>query len=359
MKETVAMIILMLCSGMFAYWLYAVADPSPSYEDIKFESAETQVVVKNLLSWWKETWIEYFNSLKWATYKLWAKDPSWWSIDCSWLIGYYLHKQWKMSMKDVIFRMNAKNLFDKYNTNDTRFPAQPWDMAFFHSLDWDTNHIWIVRSVTTHSTWHKLTLRDSSYPQNWLSERTIYVEYTWWINLYCNQWYCYNIFYKKFLNDNELWLQKTSQKVLASISSVAKADYINDDVYYFTPYNLNPSQTDNTPCIWAAWYDQCKMWDEWTRSMALTKDIRKKYWVKWWDEVLLEWDKWCRWRYVIADEMNCRFRWEYAHENKTCYKKDWTKADGNVYRPWTQVLIKWDLVNRPWWVCYIKEIYKN
>lgn len=114
---------------------------------------------------------------------------------------------------------------------------------------------------------------------------------------------------------------------------------VEPPVYYFTHYDLwDISQTDWAPCTWASWKDLCDLARKWIHTMALTSDIRSKMWIKWWDKVMLLWDKWCTWTYYVHDEMAKRFRtW--------CIK-----------RPGTNYCIKWDLPWKEWWACYVKKI---
>lgn len=280
------------------------------------------------------TRIEYFNTFKWVKYYLWAKNPNKWKIDCSGLISYFLYNKWKISMDDVVKRMSSKNLFDRYNDTDVVRPAKEWDMVFFHSLDKDTNHIGIVKWIEVEDWWHKLTLRDSSYPNNWLSERTLDIRYINNDNIYCNLWYCYNIFYKRFLDKEEIWQESEVDNKKEEINITKKQEHKEEETnqYYFTHYNVwDVGQNDSSPCHWALTKaDLCELVsDNFTRPIAITKDIRLKLWLKARDKVELEWDEWCRWTYKVLDDMNKRFR-------ERCIKKNWA-------------CIKWDIA-LPMWV---------
>lgn len=122
------------------------------------------------------------------------------------------------------------------------------------------------------------------------------------------------------------------------------------DTFYFTNYALVESQTDKSPCYWASWKNLCEANATGNPTMALTVDVRRKYWIKRGDKIRLEWDPWCAGEYTVEDEMWCRFRWEYAGED-CINKKTGKRYLGKIYRK--GYLIKWDVVNRAWWVCKI------
>lgn len=107
---------------------------------------------------------------------------------------------------------------------------------------------------------------------------------------------------------------------------------------YFTRYDLwDVSQNDASPCIWASWKDLCKMQREWKKTIALTSDIRKVHWIRFWDTVKLVWDVGCSWTFTVEDEMNKRFR-------EQCIK-----------RKWTNYCIKWDMQQQGW-ACYVVKM---
>ena len=135
-----------------------------------------------------------------------------------------------------------------------------------------------------------------------------------------------------------------------------KAYQDHSQIYYFTHYDVGDIwQNDASPCIGASGRDLCEMLRNGENFVAVTKDIRLKMWLKFWDKVKLVWDVWCAWYYTVEDEMNCRFRWENAHDNGTCYNRDWSLASGNIKRPWTDYYIKWDLPTA-WWACRIVKL---
>jgi surface antigen len=122
---------------------------------------------------------------------------------------------------------------------------------------------------------------------------------------------------------------------------------------YFTYYNVwDVSQNDSSPCRWA-WsnvvWDLCKLANQWVRTMALVRPKRDQYDAQFWDTVVLKWDKGCSWSFIVADEMNKRYR----YQDHVCTKK-----------PWTNLCIRWDIA-MPLWVhwwwgsCYISDIIRK
>lgn len=112
-----------------------------------------------------------------------------------------------------------------------------------------------------------------------------------------------------------------------------------ENTYYFTAYNLgDPAQNDKSPCIGASWKDLCKLEAAWVRTMAVTSDIRKKLWIKFWDKIALTGEIGCEWLYQVEDEMNLRFR-------ESC-----------ILRPWTNYCIKWDIPSKKWGACKIEKL---
>ena len=122
-------------------------------------------------------------------------------------------------------------------------------------------------------------------------------------------------------------------------TAIPVANAAEENTYYFTAYNLgDPAQNDKSPCIGASWKDLCKLEAAWVRTMAVTSDIRKKLWIKFWDKVALTGEIWCEWLYQVEDEMNLRFR-------ENC-----------ILRPWTSYCIKWDIPSKKWGACKIEKL---
>jgi hypothetical protein len=97
-------------------------------------------------------------------------------------------------------------------------------------------------------------------------------------------------------------------------------------IIYMTTYNWwVKAQNDSTPCIGASGRNGCKLLEQWIRPVAITSDIRKKYWLKFWQKVKLENIK--TWKILTAqieDEMNIRYR-------RRCIKKNWYCIKGDIW----------------------------
>ena len=152
--------------------------------------------------------------------------------------------------------------------------------------------------------------------------------------------------------------RKLEEKRLSQKTSLSTSGSI--DTYYFTHYDLwDTKQNDSSPCTSADGKDSCQLHSSGRGTMALTVDIRKKMWIKFWDKVVLTWEVWCEWVYTVTDEMACRFRGEDAWSNGPCYYSDKvtpTPKVSHINRPWTPYYIKWDLPGRPGWACSIRKL---
>jgi len=107
--------------------------------------------------------------------------------------------------------------------------------------------------------------------------------------------------------------------------------------YYFTHYDLGDvNQNDSTPCVGASGKDLCYLQRQGVQTMALTVDIRKKLWIKFWQKVFLLWDKWCTGIFQVEDEMNKRFRTRCIKREGVCIKWDmqlvWGKCSIHLIR---------------------------
>jgi len=247
-------------------------------------------------------------------------------------------------MYEVLYKANAKLLFDAHNSNPTRFPPQAGDMVFFRAQGNYPNHIWVVRSVVTQKDkWHMLSLRDASANAG-AKERTIIIEYKNKTNLYCVESYCYTVFYKKFLSPSELWLKKSS--------TAAYAYEELPDTIAVTHYNLwVTGQNDLSPCYWAlVWANLCKLAIDWlTRPIALTTDYRTKYGIKARDKIVLVWDAWCAWTYTVLDNMNKRYTESCRTKYGYCIKAD----------IWLPAWVHTNNGTNAWWACKIVSIIKH
>jgi hypothetical protein len=88
---------------------------------------------------------------------------------------------------------------------------------------------------------------------------------------------------------------------------------------------LKAWQTDRSPTIGASWKDLRHV----INPVALTIDVRKSLWLKWWDKIMIQDTNWKNHIVQIEDEMNSRFRntWpsncvKPTNWNKHCIKMD-------------------------------------
>lgn len=135
------------------------------------------------------------------------------------------------------------------------------------------------------------------------------------------------------------------------------------EAFYMTSYNLwDKTQNDSAPYNWASGKDLRYV----KNPIAITKDIREMYWIKFWDKVELIW--WpCPWIYQVEDDMNCRFRGKYAYKSDwkwwaiwPCYLTDKkTIANWNV-KDWngSGYYIKWDIAIPLWAKAQCSGVYK-
>ena len=109
------------------------------------------------------------------------------------------------------------------------------------------------------------------------------------------------------------------------------------DPLYFTSYNMwDPAQNDSSPYIGASGHDLRSV----KNPIALTSDVRKLYWIKFWDNVKLTWP--CSGIYSVHDEKNIRFRTSCIREQWACNKWDIAipKDSHNLACSWIYTLTK-------------------
>lgn len=135
---------------------------------------------------------------------------------------------------------------------------------------------------------------------------------------------------------------------------------------YFTTYDLwDLWQNAGDACVGASWVRQCTCFDEkwnekvctkkddptmearwpileWFQTVALTVDMRKKLWVKFWDNVELTWNNWKKFTVQVHDEMNKRYRTSCIKNSGFCIK-------------WDIARFKWK-ADLPSWVYFIKKL---
>jgi len=317
------------------------------------------------------------NTLTTTPYVVGGKSESW--LDCSWLFTLYGESIWLVSEWYKINIWNAYNMFSK-KTAPVEKPSR-WDILYFDAQGNYPNHISLVHHVAYDFEKEMgIVVVDASYG-NWVSQRNLVIKKgesnTHSIKVDGNT-YTYKVHFatNPLLSfERELALSvPTEKKAETPIVNAGKIDYnpigfdwsktAVGEYMYFTRYDLGDvTQNDSSPCIGASWQDLCKLTLSWIKTMALTKDMRIKYGISFWDEVTLEWDQGCAGVYQVHDEMNCRFRGENAHDNWPCKTTKWKRASGNIYRDGTPYLIKGDVAaywdfQPSWWVCRIANIVK-
>lgn len=145
----------------------------------------------------------------------------------------------------------------------------------------------------------------------------------------------------------ELWVK--TGKEFTNIDYTTRSQAINNFVtkkfpkrsaseeYYFTHYDLwDVSQNDSSPCHGASSKNLCDLEKKWTRTMALTADVRAFANIKFGDKVQLKGDAGCAWIYEVHDEMNSRYRYS------------------DIKRNWAP--IKGDLPSMPGWKCSVTKL---
>lgn len=217
---------------------------------------------------------------------------------------------------------------------DVYAPNYKWEWTIATIWYWSSlgNYVilrqWDIRIVYGHtSTQMKEWQVINSWERIWVTN--ISGESTW-MHLHLELWKWYKIVSREFFwsDTYDSWDQTRL---------LAHRNWNFDNKYFFTHYDLgDEAQNDWAPCIGASWKDLCEMEKNWIRTMAITSDIRKLMWIKFWDKVTLVWDEWCSWTYRVEDEMNKRYR-----------QTPWVK------RPWTPYYIKGDIPSKKWWACYI------
>lgn len=274
----------------------------------------------------------------WTPYILWGKSRDW--IDCSWLFALFWVEKWITSEEYMIHVGNSYNIFKRKTTPIVW--AKRWDILFFDSMWSQPNHIALVERFLYYINWEaSYDIIDASYA-NWVSRRTITVK-NWYYEV---DWYTYEVYEAT----NPMLIFERDQYMMPQ-EKVKEPVEEAKDWFYLSHYNVwDPRQNDETPCIWAAGANICKVLEWGDQSIALVRPYREKHGIKWWDRVVLEWDDSCRGEYIVLDEMNKRFR---NPNDSQCVK--------NNHSPHC---IRWDIAYPLWqkWLggnCYIKEVIKH
>ncbi len=147
------------------------------------------------------------------------------------------------------------------------------------------------------------------------------------------------------LNDSNNWINISTtvrSKVLdnkrnGTLDTTVK---IGDPIY-FTSYDLwSVNQNDSQPCIWSSWKDLCQLAAT-KNVVAITKDVRELYGIKFWDVVTLKSSNWTKYSVVVEDEMNSRFRYSCIQKQWVCVKWDIARLNGKAnLSSWIYTIIK-------------------
>jgi len=114
------------------------------------------------------------------------------------------------------------------------------------------------------------------------------------------------------------------------------------DKIYASAYDLGDvNQNDASPNIWASGKDLRHV----PNAVALTKDVRRSLWLKFWDKILIQSEDWKSHAVQVEDEMNMRYRETWPENcvkptNGTphCIKMDMARPV-NKLTPWVYTLI--------------------
>lgn len=263
---------------------------------------------------------------------------------------------------------NKDHKLSKYNLKWTAYDIacekgipfdvkSPWDYTIVKKAYWASlgNYVilknnWDFRIVL----WHLQTSRkvgEKLHKWDIIWQTNLSWQSTW-MHVHIELWYKYfiltspAIYWEEHVRENQWWLLKHRWWDFWQPKETP---------YYFTHYDLwDKKQNDDDPCHWASWKDLCELSSQGISTMALTKDLREKLWVKFGDKVLLTWENGCLGIYQVEDEMNCRFRGQpcwYKIKDEWKFHPTW-----NTLREWTPYFIKGDLPWKVGWACFVSKI---
>ena len=151
---------------------------------------------------------------------------------------------------------------------------------------------------------------------------------TTWPHLHYEEWYKWDNI--KYDNNNKYIVNTRSVNIRAYRWWTYEI--------YMTEYDLwDVNQNDASPWVWASGRDlQDKQKDN---PIAITSDMRKVLWIKFWDKVELIARDGKRYTATVHDEMAKRYR-------------DWC-----VKRPKTDICIKWDIARYNWVAPFPSGVY--
>lgn len=307
------LIVLIIFVGKIAFWLSNQVSEEDSQKVIELiENAKPTIQ--------ESFWLPDCRITQWESEHHKTENGHILAIDiaCTEGMGFWVHAPYTFEDYEYVYRWTDKRL---------------WDYHVIKS--WETRYIFGHTGIAPVSVW---------IPQIWDKIKSwTYIGYTnlSWIStnyhLHVEKWVWKNNVSMVDGRINEFSSKLCEQREWWFCASEDKQDIKSK--FYFTHYDLwDIKQNDSAPCHGASGVDLCFLARNWVHTMALTVDIRKQLWVKWWDKVILEGDEGCRGIYEVHDEMAKRFR-------ISCIK-----------RPWTNFCIKWDLPWKVWGACTVHKV---
>lgn len=238
-------------------------------------------------------------------YKLWAKDPKWWYIDCSWLISYFWKTHWLFTDRETKFASNAYQIYSMGTKKEYKY-IKKWDIVFFLNKSKWINHIAVY--VTWSS--NDMTIVDAS-GRYWISKRAITFD----------TWYIYNIDWEKYelrFATNPLFTKNKYMNTIVVAEIWSKKYHVKYDVnnkprkFTATVTTYIIPEKDNKNNI-NCWWSSCKHTANWTE---LTKELAGKIWA-------------CPYQYKLGTKIYIEWLWEI-----TCVDR------------WWLIVMKWDINTR-------------
>ena len=160
----------------------------------------------------------------------------------------------------------------------------------------------------------KSNLKVWKYIFSW--EKIWNIDLSWittWMHLHFERWKK-----EKWMNKNINFSWKKINDLSRKLNLQRNLKKNKKILIYMTTYNWWVVwQNDSSPCIWASGKNWCNLIKKWILPVAITSDIRKKLWIKWWQKIYLKNIKtWKKYLVQVEDEMNIRYR-------KNCKKRKW------------------------------------
>lgn len=206
--------------------------------------------------------------------------------------------------KSMLFAPDYNNQVKEYIYDIKTFP-DTWNTLILHFEDKWTKFFWLIWHIKSSKfdwpikTWQVIWEMDLSWVSTGYHS---HIELWQWTDLDNAVKVSYSSSTKALMNFRQ-WKLDITVKIW--------------DPIYFTSYNIwDINQNDSSPNIWASGVDLRTV----KNPIALTADIRKLYWIKFWDKIKMHWP--CSWIYEVHDEKNQRYRYSCIKEQWVCNKWD-------------------------------------